>query len=161
MDSSRTLVYIHLLGVGGVTSEVATERSSIDKEITRHDTGILPLSKNIEAHGLFGAISTHESRHCTGLDIHLVEESKSSTRDWDSVIDTFPGESLVVSEGSLLLLNGELLGFNALGNPLLPMESCVEFGGLLGLFSEDGEPSATKRRSLETCHLLGTLTKKE
>ena len=139
-------MHIHLLGVGGTASEVAAERSSIDKEITGHDTDILPLSKNIEARGLPSAGSTHESRHRTGLDItvHLVEESKSSTRNWDGVIDTFPGKGLVVSEGSLLLLDGGLLVFDALGNPLLPAESSVEFGGLLGLFSEDSKPTTTK-----------------
>ena len=97
-------MYIHLFSVCGFASEVAAEWPSINKEVARDDTDILLLGEDIEASGLTGTRSTHESRQCPGLDItvNLVEESTSSTGDGDSVIDAFPGESPLVSKGSLL-----------------------------------------------------------
>ena len=97
-------MYIHLFSVGGSTSEVATQGSSIDKEITGDDTDILPFVKDIEKSGLPGTRDTHESHHRTGFDVseNLVEEAKRSTRDGDGVIDAFPGKGLVVGKGSFL-----------------------------------------------------------
>ena len=97
-------MYIHLFSIGSSTSEVATQGSSINKEIAGDDTDVLSLSEDIETSGLPGARGTHESRHRTGFDIpeNLVEEPERSTGDGDSVIDAFPSKGLVVSKGSLL-----------------------------------------------------------
>ena len=98
-------MYIHLFSVGGPTSEVATEGPSIDEKITRDDTDVLPLGKDVETSGLSGTRGTHESGHGTGLDVavDIVKESEGSTWDGDGVIDALPSEGLVVSEGRLLL----------------------------------------------------------
>jgi len=150
-DSSRALVYIHLFGVGSATSEVAAEGPSVDEKITGDDTDILPLGEDIEASGLSCTGSTHEGGHGTGLDVavDIVEESERSTGDGDSVIDTFPSEGLVVSEGKLLSGLGPLL-FDGLGSLLLLVEGSVEFCGLGGLLGEDSEAKTIKRRTLKT-----------
>ena len=142
-DGSCAFVYVHLFSVGGSTGEVASEWLSIDKEITRDDTDILPLSEDVEASGLSGTRSTHEGGHRTRLDvtINFVEESASSARNGDGVIDAFPSEGLVVFEGRFLFGLGSLL-FDALGSILLLAKGSVEFGRLCGLFSEDGEANA-------------------
>ena len=160
-DSSRAFVHIHLLGVGGSASEVPTKRPPIDEEITVDDTDIFPLSKDIKTSGLPGARGAHERRHRPGPDItvNLMEESKVSARDGDSVIDAFPSKGLAVSEGNLLLDLGSLL-FYELGSPLLLAESSVEFGSLFGLLGEDGETNTIIRGTLETRLLLGTGTER-
>ena len=63
---------------------------------------MLPLGEDIEESGLAGTKSTHEGRRCTGLDmtVNLAEKLTGSTRDGDSVIDAFLGESLAVRKGS-------------------------------------------------------------
>ena len=159
-DGGRAFVYIHLFGVGGSTSEIATEGSSINEKIASNDTDILPLSKDVEASGLPGARSTHESGHRTGLDItvNVVKESKISTRDGDGVIDMFPGESFVVIEGRLLL-GLDFLLFDRLGDLPLLAESRIEFSGLLRLLGEDGKAKTAKCRPLGVRILLATVTK--
>ena len=133
-------MYIHLLGVGGSTSEVAAEGPSIDEKITRDYTDIFPLGEDVETSGLSGTRSTHEGGHGTRLDVavDVVEESEGCTRDGDSVIDALPSEGLVVSEGRFLLGLGPLY-FDSLGSLLLLAEGGVEFGGLGGLLGEDSE----------------------
>ena len=63
---------------------------------------MLPLGEDVEASGLAGTRGSHEGRECTGIDmtVNLVEKPTGSTRDGDSVIDGFPGESLAVGKGS-------------------------------------------------------------
>ena len=78
-----------------------------------------------------------------------MEESKSSTRDGNSVIDAFPSESLVVVEGNLLLsLEPPLV--DLLGSLLPLTESRVKLGGLLGRFSRNREAETTECGSLKT-----------
>jgi hypothetical protein len=103
-DGSCAFVYIHLFSVGSPTREVAPEWLSTYEEIARNDTDVLPLSEDVEAGGLSGTRSTHESGHRAGLDVtrNLVEESKRSTGNGDSVIDAFPSEGLAVFEGGFL-----------------------------------------------------------
>ena len=71
-------------------------------DVSRSDADMLPLGEDIEESGLAGTRSAHEGRRCTGLDmtVKLVEKPTGSTRDGDSVIDAFPGESLAVGKGS-------------------------------------------------------------
>ena len=152
-DGSCAFVYIHLLGVGGSTSEVASERLSTDEEIASNNTDILPLSEDVEASGLSGTRSTHESGHRTGFDatINIVKESTSSAGNGDGVIDAFPGEGLAVIEGGFFLgLGSLLLLLDTLGGFLFLAEGGVELGGLGSLFGEDGEADALERWSLET-----------
>ena len=142
-------MYIHLLSVSGSASEVTAKRSPINEDITSYDTNVLPLSKNIEAGGLSGTRGTHESGHGTGPDIsvNLVEESKLSARNGDSIIDAFPSEGLAVGEGDLLVNFGSLLlyGLRAL---LLLAESRIELGGLFSLLGEEREADTCEGRTL-------------
>ena len=91
-----------LFSVGSSTSESTAEWHSVDKDVARSDTDMLPLGEDIGASGLAGTRSAHEGRKCTGLDmtVNLVKKPTGFTRDGDSVIDAFPGESLAVRKGS-------------------------------------------------------------
>ena len=132
-DGSCTLVHVHLFSVGGSTSEVASERLSTDEEITRNNTDVLPLSEDVQASGLSGTGSTHESGHRAGFDItiNIVKESTSSTGNRDSVIDAFPGESLVAFKGrSLFGLGSLLFVFDTLGSTLFLAEGSIKLGRL-------------------------------
>ena len=69
--------------VGSSTSEFIVEWPSVDKDVARSDTDMLPLGEDIEARGLAGTKSAHERRKCTGLymTVNLVEKPTGSTRD--------------------------------------------------------------------------------
>ena len=88
--------------VGSSTSEFIVEWPSVDKDVARSGTDILPLGEDIEASGLAGTRSAHEGRECTGFDmvVKFVEKPTGSTKDGGSVIDAFSGESLAVGKGS-------------------------------------------------------------
>ena len=160
-DSRRPHMHIHLLRVGGSPSEVAPKRPSIHKQITSDDTDILPLRENVETRGLPGTRSTHKGRQRTRLDIsiNVVKESKTPTRDGHGIINTFPGESLAISEGVGPLKPPRLLLFDGPGDLLLLPEGRVKFGSLLRLLGKHGEGHPIERRSLERPLPLDTLTK--
>ena len=83
-------------------SEFIAEGPSVDKDVARSDTDMLPLGEDIGASGLAGTRSAHEGRKCAGLHmtVNLVKKPMGSTRDGNSVIDVFPDESLAVGKGS-------------------------------------------------------------
>ena len=101
-NGSRAFVYLRPFSVGSSTSEFIAEWSSVDKDVARSDTDMLPLGGDIEASGLVGTRSAHEGRKCTGLNmtVNPMDKPTGSARDGDSIIDAFPGESLAVSKGS-------------------------------------------------------------
>ena len=107
---------VHLFCVGGSSCEVAAERSSVDEQVTRNDTDVLPLGKHVETGGLSGARRTHEGSHGSRFDISvdLVKESESPAGDGDGVIDVFPGEGLVISERGPIRTNS--VGHDKHGN---------------------------------------------
>ena len=95
-NGSRAFVYARLFSVGSSTSEFIAERPgrSVDKDVARlSDIDMLPLGEDIEASGLAGTISAHEGRKCTGLLGMTVRKPRGEA-------DGFPGESLVVGNGS-------------------------------------------------------------
>ena len=90
-----------LFSVGSSTSESTAEWPSVDMDVVRSDTDMLPLGEDTEVSGLAGIKSAHEGRKYTGLDmtIKLVEKPTGS-RGTGTVIDAFPGERLAVGKGS-------------------------------------------------------------
>ena len=108
-NGSRAFVYIRPFSVGSCTSEFIAEWTSVDKNVARSDTYMLPLGEDIEASGLAGTKSAHEGRKHTGLDmtISLVEKP---TRSQVKVLRSAKDRSL---------LSLEPLLFDALGNLLL------------------------------------------
>ena len=53
-NGSRAFVYIRPFSVGSSTSEFIAEWPSVDKDVARSDTNMLPLGEDIEESGLAG-----------------------------------------------------------------------------------------------------------
>lgn len=107
-------ISIHLLSVGGSSSEVGSERPSTHKEITGYNAdSVRPPSEDIEASGLPAPVA--------GLAVptNIVEESTSSARDEYSVANTFQNEGVATSAGKVLP-HCELLIFDTFDNPPSP-----------------------------------------
>ena len=79
-NGSRAFAYIRPFSVGSSTSEFAGW-PSVDKNVVRSGTYMLPLGEDIEQGGLAGTKSAYEGRKCTGLDmtVKLVEKPTGST----------------------------------------------------------------------------------
>ena len=103
-------MYIRPFSAGSSTSEFIADRPSVDKDVARSDTDMLPLGEDIEASGLAGTRGAHEGRKRTGLDMtaSLVEKP---TRSQVKVLRSAKGRSLLLSLEPLL--------FDALGSLLL------------------------------------------